>query len=405
MMSSKEYSAPAIVLGANGTGLATARCLSDNGVDVHMASLYMDDIGRYSHCARIIRLDHLHDGETGICQWLEEYARQLGNNPVVFPTGDQLALVLASNRNLLDPVCRTWSTDFDDLSAIISKEQLYKTAGQAGILTPRMLVEPDERELMSWCTVNPPPYFVKPYYNGIVSSPLKEKNIIFDSVEMLQAYVRSNGSSSLIIQQYIGEGDGSLFDCYGLCLADGSLHSMASHKRIRHYPPGRGATSYGEIPGFQAREDEEILFESTRKLLSTSRYHGIFGIEWMHSDRNNSYYLIDFNARPFSSIGHLGDCGLNLPWLAYLELAGEPPADTPVYPVLKHKYWIDLLNDSRSFVELKKQGNLGWLTWFGEIMRSRSSAYWRFLDPLPALMRLVEGLQITRDHLKKILKP
>ena len=133
--------------------------------------------------------------------------------------------------------------------------------------------------------------------------------------------------------------------------------------------------------------DESAIFEKTERLLSVIRFHGIFGIEWLHDKKTGQFYLIDFNARPFSSIGHLTACGLNLPLLAYRELIGDDLAGLEQRPVLKHKYWIDLLRDLRSS---RLSGVMGWSDWFRSILRCRSFAYWDWRDPGPGLYRVLQ---------------
>ena len=129
-------------------------------------------------------------------------------------------------------------------------------------------------------------------------------------------------------------GDGHILDCYGLCASHCRPITLASHRRIRQGPANFGTTSYGEIPLRGDEAMESRLFDYTSRLLGGLKYHGIFGIEWLHDRETGELYLIDFNARPFSSIGHLHDCGLNLPLLAYRELCGEDLSHVPIRPTL-----------------------------------------------------------------------
>jgi predicted ATP-grasp superfamily ATP-dependent carboligase len=164
---------------------------------------------------------------------------------------------------------------------------------------------------------------------------------------------------------------------------------MASHTRIRQSPRHFGTTSYGEIPARSADFPEERLFRLTEKLLSNFNYHGIFGIEWIEDKKTKNLYLLDFNARPFLSIGHLSNCGLNLPFLSYKELLMADIDDVPYQPRLKHKYWIYLIHDLKTLPERLKDGELSLFDWFKSITKSRSFACWRWSDCLPGLSLLV----------------
>ncbi|NIR58450.1 MAG: hypothetical protein GWO02_02465 [Gammaproteobacteria bacterium] len=163
---------------------------------------------------------------------------------------------------------------------------------------------------------------------------------------------------------------------------------MASHRRIRQLRPDFGTTTFGEIPACTGEAREERLFEVTERLLSKVRYHGIFGIEWLHDVDDDELYLLDFNARPFSSIGHLVDCGLNLPLAAYRELCGESPLGLQPRPPLRHGYWLDFNRDLESFAIKHTRGVLGWREWLATLSRARSFACFTLRDPGPGIYRL-----------------
>ncbi|KRT54435.1 hypothetical protein [endosymbiont of Ridgeia piscesae] len=136
------------------------------------------------------------------------------------------------------------------------------------------------------------------------------------------------------------------------------------------------------------------LFQSDslppKKLLP---FHGIFGIEWLEDKRTGKLHLIDFNARPFSSIGHLQDSGLNLSYLYYKELLGTDISDQPLKPVLRHKDWIDLKGDIKSFRQHQRRGDLSIGNWLLSLMRCRSFTFFRWHDLRPSLHILWSMLQ------------
>lgn len=95
--------------------------------------------------------------------------------------------------------------------------------------------------------------------------------------------------------------------------------------------------------------------------------------------------MIDVNARPFSSIGHLFDYGINLPFLAVSELLKTPVVDARDQ-VPKHTYWIDFSQDLYSAASHIKSRNLSITKWIAEIYKARSYAYFNATDPLPMLV-------------------
>jgi D-aspartate ligase len=382
----------AIVLGRELTGLATARGIADGDVEVHAFTFNGREPIHFSRCCRTTSLP----GDIADAPLLEaiiERAKALGNRPVLIPTSDAHALLIARNRDDLEPYCRTWSNRFEGVLGVVSKAQLYRTAAAAGVEVIPSLYEPSIAEVRAWTRIHPPPYLLKPFYEGIPSSSLVAKNLRLESAEALAEFVEKSGSRSLIVQRLIQGGDGFIFDCYGLSDAEGRALSLASHRRWRQQPPNFGTTSLGEIPAKTENGEEDMLFDHTARLLAAARYHGIFGVEWLQDRDTGKLYLIDFNARPFTSIGHLRQCGLNLPLLGYRELIGENLSAIDSRPVLRHTYWVDFLKDLQAFRARRKQGglpDLGWGAWLRSVAACRSFAYWESDDPGPGVYRVLQ---------------
>ena len=392
----------AIVLCNVVTGLATARGIAAGGIDVHAAVFKPRDPIRYSRCCRKIDFSTCR-GEEALIERLIAVAQGMAAPPIVIATSDKHALLMAKHRERLSRHCRLWNTTQADLESIVNKHQLYALAERAGVKTVPAIVEPDLEQLSQWSRENPAPYFLKPFYEGIAVCQLKQKNLILDSRQALLDYVAGHGAAGLVIQRLIRGGDGYIFDSYGLCDRRGAIVTIASHRRWRQNPPDTGTTSYGEIPASPEGRDESALFDNTRRLLSAIHYHGIFGIEWLQDRATGELYIIDFNARPFSSIGHLTACGLNLPLLAYRELAGDDLAEVDPQPRLRHRFWIDLMSDLWWAQSKREAADLQWAPWVGTILRAREHAYWSWRDPGPGAYQLWSIGQMLLSSLRKKL--
>jgi len=386
--SNPEAEAPrpaAIVLGLGVTGLATARALNAIGVKVHGVSFSKKDPGRVSRCCHVL-VDQpgLDQDDRAFCSWLFGYARSLGDRPVVFPTSDETALAMAADRDDLKPVCRIWDNTLDGLEALVRKDRLYKLAASAGISVPESIVSLDLDEIRDWCDLHTGPYLAKPFYASHPDAGAVGKNRTFDTGDSMLSFLQglSQKSSGLIVQRLIQGGDGWIYDCYGMCDQTGAVRTMATHRRVRQYLPDFGITSYGEVPGDPQSGGQDKLFELTKHLMDEFHYHGIFGVEWLQERETGKLYLIDINARPFYTIGHLRDCGLDLPMHAYRELCGNDLTDLQLQPRLKHKYWIDFVHDIGTF---RRTREIGLLSWLGSVLRCRSFAVWSIRDPMPCL--------------------
>jgi predicted ATP-grasp superfamily ATP-dependent carboligase len=382
---------PAIVLCNTVTGIATVRALAECGVEVHACLFRADDPLHESRYALKIACYHLHDDPAGLIEFLIDYAGKLGNRPVVLPTCDAHALLLAKYADQLTPHCRIWQLPHEQLTRLVDKTQLYEAARAAGVPTIPSLATPSQAQLLEWSRQHPGPYILKPGYAGIGSCKLPGKNLVLQTREQLLAYVRNHGAESLVVQRLLRGGDGNIFDCYGLCDANGRVVCLTSHQRIRQYPPNFGSTSMGEIPAPLPTRDEQFLFAATERLFNDVKFHGIFGIEWLREDSTGAFYLIDFNARPFLTIGHLRDCGVNLPLLAYRDLVGESLAAVPPRPAVRRKRWVFIAKDIETFRKARESGQpLGLVPWLRSVASCSSFAYVSFRDPIPGLLSIVQ---------------
>ena len=381
---------PAIVLCNTVTGIATVRALAECGIEVHACVFGRDDPLHDSRYGVKIPCYHLQNDETGLVEFLLEYSRRLGNRPVVLPTGDAHALLLAKHAAALMPYCRIWRLPHAQLARIVNKTLLYEAAEAAGVPTIPSLSTPSLTQVMQWSQQHRGPYILKPSYEGDGSCKLPGKNLVLEGREQLLAYVRNHGAESLVVQRMIRGGDGNIFDCYGLCDSSGRVVTLTSHQRIRQFPPNFGATSMGEIPAPLPSREEQFLFSATERLFNRVRFHGIFGIEWLREETTGAFYLIDFNARPFLTIGHLLDCGVNLPLLAYRDLIDESLQDVPPRPPVTRKRWVYISKDIDTF-RINRQAGQGprWLPWLASVASCRSFAYVSMRDPMPGLRSIL----------------
>jgi predicted ATP-grasp superfamily ATP-dependent carboligase len=391
----------AIVLSTTMTGLATVRALAHAGVEVHAFLFDPKDHLRYSRYARKVYLDARAEDEEWLAQFLVVYARTLGGRPVVLPTSDALALFLARYRDRLSTACRLSETSFDELSEIINKDGLIQRARTAGVPCIDALDNATAAELQAFTREHAGPYLLKPVFTNSPHSVLRTKNVTLPDRAALHAFADEHGLSGVIVQPFVRGGDGEIYDTYGLCASDGRLITIATHRRIRQYPRDRGTTTFGAIPSGLFERDW-ILVNQTRRLLSTIQFHGIFGIEWLHDVARDAYCLIDFNARPFSSIGHLEACGLNLPHLAWRELAGHDLSDVDVAPQLRPSIWVDFKRDLARWRESPPSEREPLGEWARSLLQARSFAYFELTDPGPFARRVLNTLPAASSAWRRV---
>jgi D-aspartate ligase len=387
----------AIVLCHSATGLAVVRALALAGVDVHAFVFDQHDPLWWSRYGTKVRVNHLLGNDAGLLVFLRIYARWLNNRPAVFPTGDALALFLARHRLVLDQECRVWSTSHLDMQTLVHKDQLYKLAARANVPVLPCIFSADSNALEAWSQQNPGPYLLKPLYQSMPGALIQTKNQRLANADELMSFTQQYGLRNTVVQRLVQGGDGEIYDTYGLRARNGVIVSMVSHRRWRQCPADLGSTCMGEIPSGLPVGSDAMLYELSRQLLDSSGFHGIFGIEWLRDRANGRFYVIDFNARPFLTIGHVLDCGLNLPHLAFQELMDLDLKKVDPWPVLKRKTWVDLVRDMSARRSEAGQHRPSTWVWLKSIWQARSHAYWRWSDPGPGLRRLAQFLRLIRS--------
>jgi len=395
----------AIVLDLNVTGLGIVHGLAAGGVQVH--GILLEKANRPGRLSRYIKcLDQTEIGfdTSRLADWLIQYAASFENPPIIIPTSDITALMIAHHRARFEKVSSIWKNTAEALDTIISKDKLHTAAAKADVPIPPSIHSTNVDEILRWCKTNPAPYLIKPFFEGANSNVLHAKNRFTNNLKELQQVLDQVGTSGLIIQRCIKGGDGHIFDCYGYCDEKGQIITMASHRRIRQCPKDFGTTTFGEIPANSKIIDENAIFTLTEKLLSKVKYHGIFGIEWLQDKKTQELYLIDFNARPFLTIQHLLDCGLNLPYIAYQDLTGRIDTNISLKPKLKRMYWLDFSRYLKSANQYKKQGKLNWWPWFSSVFKARSFAVFNWKDLGPTLVSLHQLIGMFFRTLLRVLK-
>ena len=383
----------AIVLSRVLTGLATVRSLGVAGVPVHVVFFDRADPVRLSRYAtRCTYFDETHGAPEDLLNLIENIALNIGERPALLATSDRDILLIAAQAKRLELVMRIWGNSWTCLQSVVGKPGLRALTESCGL--PRIpgcssvRIEDYER----WLADEAGPYILKLERDAAVPGLLSKRNIVCKDPAAVLEWLGNNPGNA-VVQRVIQGGDGYIFDAYGLTGRDGRLICFASHRRWRQLPAHFGTTTFGEIPLRGMGDVEQKMFEYTSRLLDNADYHGIFGIEWLFDREDGELYLIDFNARPFLSIGHLTDSGLNLPYLGYLELLERLPEGLPIRPELRHCFWVDLVRDldaveSRGFMAILDRTRR-----LAQALTCTSHAYASFDDPLPAIGRAWQTLR------------
>jgi predicted ATP-grasp superfamily ATP-dependent carboligase len=189
----------------------------------------------------------------------------------------------------------------------------------------------------------------------------------------------------VVLQEYVPGGADCHYFLDGFVDRGGAVRALFARRRVRMWPPDFGDSSFmRSVPA----DETASAGESLRRLLSGVGHRGIFSAEFKRDPRDGEFRLIEVNVRPWAYVEFTTSCGLNTPWMAYLDALGRDVPEVGDYPVGRAGGVLG--KDYRSFLALRRQGRLGLKEWVRSWWPARDLIF-RWDDPLPGLAQVLKG--------------
>jgi D-aspartate ligase len=369
---------PAVLVGGQASTLSAARGLAPAGIEVVViADEATSPVRRSRHCSRFV---HVSNGPDLQDRWLE---RLLELEPgVVLPCTDEaLELVARRRSELLARGHLVYDCDDRLALAMLDKQQTYALAGEIGIRTPRTVpvpdaaqLEPAAEEIGFPCALKPvsPIEFRRVYGLG-------RKLFVADGLAELQDAFAETSSKGLemLLTEIVPGPDDDVWTYTTFVGADGRPLFDFSKRKLRQWPPHFGIGSY-----HVTQRDEDVI-EQGRRFAAQVGLRGVAAVELKRDARDGRLVLIECNQR-FSNASELfRAAGINMALFAYEQAAGRMP---PPPPELREGVrLLFLVEDARSFLELRRAGELSTTAWLRSLVHRQRFPVFSVRDPLPSL--------------------
>jgi len=122
-------------------------------------------------------------------------------------------------------------------------------------------------------------------------------------------------------------------------------------------------------------------------------FTGLANIEFKKDLRDGNLKVIECNARFTAAQEFVTRCGINMPYIIYCYLTGNPLPKSNSYK--ENLYFWYLQRDFNSFQELHQRGELSLLRWLGSfITKKRVYPLFRWDDPGPALRSVYDYIRM-----------
>ena len=353
-----------VVAGAYLTGIRLMRSLARRGVKTCCIDCLRHQPGFLTVYGRAYECPNPDTEPSLWLDFMRDLSRKLGAKPVLIPSADQFVTAIAAHARDLQDHFTFCHSAMAVQALLATKKKQYDIAGQHGLPVPRTQFVKSLAEVKAFAATARFPCLLKPIHgreweNLPESHPLWfQKLVIVRSPTELETQYRvaSAVNPELIIQEIIEGPDTAKFvymSCYGL---DGRRLGSCMVRELRTTPIDFGSASVVE----PATEPEiDALCDG---FLRTCGYAGLCEIELKRDTRDGQVKMIEANPRYSVTADAAPYAGVDLGWLHYLDLIGQPVVE--MRPDGRDFRHIVLERDFNTLASYRRAGLLPWKSLF-----------------------------------------
>ena len=393
MASAKEIT-PVFVEGLDVSAYGITRSVGRHGVPVYALNDRLGDALRYSRycCDCFIFPDDPNQprayagdivpNEEVLCGLMMEWGSRFAQKPVLFATSDWFARFLSNQQQkLAEKFLFHWVTP-DLFTTITDKGTMVRFCERAGVKVPRTHITRPEDDMQQVARDFVYPCLVKPVHRYTTGFPVETAKVLIaqtpqEAQAFFEKYPQMKGAT--LMQELIEGEDDQVFQYTALVNSKGEIAAYSTVRKLRQYPPGYGSMCYGQT------ERNPALAAEGEKLIRALGYRGLGSLEFKYRKKDGGYYFIEMNTRLPWYNGIFADAGVNLPYLAYLDLTNDaqPPADLVMPQQRDLTTWMGYHNYSGCYRETKSSQPIGLLKFAANVASAKSYAWWNWADPKP----------------------
>lgn len=317
----------AVILGNNYyIGLSAMRCLGSQGV--HTVAIDYDSNDRYAvrskYCNESHIAPHYQKNTAEFIDFLVDYAKKQEEKPVLLPCHDAYVEVIDNHQHILKDYYLMPSIKQGLLKQLMDKDTLYQIAEKHGVkfpetiyITENMADEDIQQQVENTMKF---PCIIKPVNSPEFVSVFRRKVFIVENMEDLLDKISQTRAENLevFVQRIIPGFDDHMHTFNAYLNEDAKVTHWTTCQKQRQYPVNFGASVYTVQKHFPE------LYEIGKEFLEGIGFKGIVEIEFKKDADTGDFYLIELNVRVTNFNQMLYKIGLNLPFILYSEVIGNP---------------------------------------------------------------------------------
>jgi predicted ATP-grasp superfamily ATP-dependent carboligase len=333
-----------------------------------------------------------------------EWAGRYKQKPVLFATSDWFARFLSHRQGELKGQFLFHWVPPDLFTTIVDKGSMVRFCERTGIKVPRTHITHPEDDMAQVARDFVFPSLIKPIHRYTAGFPVESAKVLVaqnaqEAQDFFARYPQMKGAT--LMQELIEGADDQVFQYTALVNTQGGIAAHSTVRKLRQYPAGYGSMCYGQT------EKNDALAAEGRKLIQALGYRGLGSLEFKYRQKDGGYYFIEMNTRLPWYNGLFADAGVNLPYLAYLDLMSgisEPHTATFAPPKQRDGItWVGYHNYAACFREISRHHSLSRMTFLSHIARSKSYGWWNPADPKPFFASgILAARRVAGSILRKI---
>ena len=306
-----------------------ARSLGRHGLSVNAIDSSKKDFLRFSRYCRDCytfqndpnqpraHADDIIPNEHELYELLVKWGRALPAKPVLFATSDWFTRFLCNWHETGSLLFFHWVPK-EIFTTITEKGRIVRGFRYFGFYVPFTWNTHPEDDICANGKGNAFSGLVKPIHRQAVAFPIPAKVFVACNQHELESFFRNNPQlmGATLAQELIEGGDEQIFQCTALVRHSGDT-VRATVRKLHQFPPGYGTMCYGKTE----RDDE--IWHRIPAVGRALAQCGLSSLEFKYRKSDGRYYFIEMNTRLPWYNGIFDDAGVNLPYLAYLDLIGQ----------------------------------------------------------------------------------
>lgn len=383
---------PVVVAGGFQTGVVLMRDLKRHGLET-----WCVDYNPEQPCFKTVygKARLCPNPDTHPAEWerfMVDLAAEIGRRPVIIPSADQFVSAIASHSAALSPHYIFRAASVATQALLATKERQYEIADDNGLSVPKTRFVQSLEAVKQFASEARFPCLIKPVHfreweRFPVGHPLlNQKTAQANSPDELESVYRlvAGVTPEVVIQEIVeGPDDGKL--CFLGCYGKGGKRLGSCVVRLMRTTPiyFGSASIVRPVDDPEAHDLSDAFF---RKL----GYEGLCELELKRDSRDGQVKLIEANPRYSVTFDAAPYAGIDMGWLHYLDLIGEPVE--PLKWNGKHFHHIVLKRDVACFRDYLKAGLITW----GEFLKTYRSAVFFDFD--------LRDRRVAKDTVVYVLK-